>query len=95
MEGKLNDFRCLFQVVLQYQSSRGFWSTNNTRDCTKFTMLFTRLQRFSLNLKFLHQTLMDGSQAEEVPTDMCGLNSHRKNWAKRKCSVITGELFKV
>jgi hypothetical protein len=41
------------------------------------------------------KTYMNGSSAEEVPTDICGLNSHRKYWAERKCSILTGSKFEV
>ena len=38
---------------------------------------------------------MNGTHAEEVPVDMCGVNRHRKYWAERKCAVLTGDKFEV
>lgn len=38
---------------------------------------------------------MSGSDAVSAETDLCASNTHRKYWAERKCSVITGNVFDV
>lgn len=41
------------------------------------------------------RTYANGSSAMSASNNMCGLNSHRKYWAERSCSVLTGSVFQV